>query len=584
MSLVRTISFLAALLPAALPAQTSLAGVLKKHSRLDLDGDGVAELGALDLLSSRTKGTPVLVLLEARLADSLPLRKCLDRYLADLASAGFAASLVRVELPSGGAHRDGRILLALRRLLKECHEASKGCAGAVLVGHFPDAYLVRTVNWRKHTRLKLGAKRWDRVKYLRRVPEDVARRCDLVLADLDGNWEELYVQAKTQLPTVVAVWPDGVPQKGGACNDVHEGKVSFADFFHVVDGEVAVKDDKVLINDDARDRECTAQDRKRGNPLARPEILVSRIDARGAAWSPRRELNGRSLFDASGRPVAVPMPKGKKLHWQKHVWRPDPELEVRLLVEYFDRNHRYRTTARGRAFKPASIAWGMRSGFERMKRGAKEWSQFAEAGYDMRKEVGLCAVIEWFRRPAVLRTMRAHSDPRGSVFKKTDPKSLHDALGGPPLCWSPSGGRLVPSLAAPTRGGHANFFLWRTLWENGALPSHPYLMVHTGCHAMSPTASGLPYEHPKYGAFQNADSLLFLTPALAIVGRAKVFYDEPRGFVEALAEGKSFGAAWARYFELESRAKSWAKVGGDIGRKRSYFWSLVGDWTLRLKN
>ncbi len=67
-----------------------------------------------------------------------------------------------------------------------------------------------------------------------------------------------------------------------------------------------------------------------------------------------------------------------------------------------------------------------------------------------------------------------------------------------------------------------------------------------------------------------------------MVGRAKVFYDEPRGFCAALGEGRTFGAAWQRYFAIESVATDWREVGDDIGRKRSYFWSIVGDWTLRL--
>ena len=49
-----------------------------------------------------------------------------------------------------------------------------------------------------------------------------------------------------------------------------------------------------------------------------------------------------------------------------------------------------------------------------------------------------------------------------------------------------------------------------------------------------------------------------------------------------LGEGKTFGDAWRRYFEIESQAKDWNEVGGDIGRKRAYFWSIVGDCTLRL--
>jgi hypothetical protein len=69
---------------------------------------------------------------------------------------------------------------------------------------------------------------------------------------------------------------------------------------------------------------------------------------------------------------------------------------------------------------------------------------------------------------------------------------------------------------------------------------------------------------------------------LALVGRAKVFYDEPRGFYEAVAQGHPFGEGWRRYFETEAAAKDVNEVGGGIGRKRAYFWSVLGDWTLRL--
>jgi len=77
--------------------------------------------------------------------------------------------------------------------------------------------------------------------------------------------------------------------------------------------------------------------------------------------------------------------------------------------------------------------------------------------------------------------------------------------------------------------------------------------VHTGCEALSPP------------------------------GARSVGYAEPRDFSAALAEGATFGDAWRRYFEVESRATSWSHVGGDIGRKRAYFWSVLGDWTLRLR-
>jgi len=35
---------------------------------------------------------------------------------------------------------------------------------------------------------------------------------------------------------------------------------------------------------------------------------------------------------------------------------------------------------------------------------------------------------------------------------------------------------------------------------------------------------------------------------------------------------------------IEAKAERWGAVGGDIGRKRSYFWSVLGDATLRLQH
>ena len=63
----------------------------------------------------------------------------------------------------------------------------------------------------------------------------------------------------------------------------------------------------------------------------------------------------------------------------------------------------------------------------------------------------------------------------------------------------------------------------------------------------------------------------------------RCFYDEPREFAAVLGNGGTIGDAWRRYFELESQAANWDEVGGDIGRKRAYFWSVVGDCTLTLR-
>jgi len=63
---------------------------------------------------------------------------------------------------------------------------------------------------------------------------------------------------------------------------------------------------------------------------------------------------------------------------------------------------------------------------------------------------------------------------------------------------------------------------------------------------------------------------------------SKVFYDSPKEFCKVLSEGGTWGDAWRRYFEVEAAEPDIKAVGGGIGRKRSYFWSLLGDWTLTL--
>ncbi len=160
---------------------------------------------------------------------------------------------------------------------------------------------------------------------------------------------------------------------------------------------------------------------------------------------------------------------------------------------------------------------------------------------------------------------------------------MEEACGGAPWAWTKQGADLIPSFAG-YKGDKADFALYRTLWENRVLPDGASFYHHTGCESISPAHSeDRPYDHPEYGRFQGAESILFYAQGLALVGRSKVFYDAPRGFYEALADGKSFGEAWARYFDVEWNAKGWDEVGGGIGRKRAYFWSVLGDWTLRLK-
>ena len=63
--------------------------------------------------------------------------------------------MLSVQLSLEGGHRDGRVLLALRELVKDWAGGVSSPRGVILVGRFPDAYLVRTCNWRKNGAVKL---------------------------------------------------------------------------------------------------------------------------------------------------------------------------------------------------------------------------------------------------------------------------------------------------------------------------------------------------------------------------------------------------------------------------------------------
>lgn len=646
-----------------------LAALLDECSQLDLNQDGQVELGDLSELSAcaalqADAPLAVLVLVEGRLLDLSaqrpddPLQAALVRWCADIAAERGTCRALRVDLPVGGQHQDGRYVLALRRLFRSLKAAYPDWQGALLLGHFPDAMLVRTCNWRLYGPLELRPpgpqeRRFvEPVHYLRSYPEIVAHKADIVLADLDGNWEACYVQAETELPWSLAVFPGEVPSEGGAALDYAQGLVTYRDFFHVNDGHLASRardaaQGRIPLNeeepgelwfdplDELANLEVSAADRQSPNPLALPEILISRLDARGSAFNPRPDLRA-----PDGSPQAGPA-LGGATDWHTSPWVPDAQLELDLLLTALARNHAYRSGKLQPAFLPASLAQGLPSGFESLRPASPLWCALDPnpapgAGPDqgdsaakngaadgatnrpgavaqpdgagrahahgaasavsqaapvaVRLDVvdaDLLDALVWLKTPAVLRTVRAHSDPWGAVFGAPDMTQLA-AQAGAPWCfaWNAAEARFKPSLVPACAGGKLDWFLLRTLYEQRRMLGQPTasLYLHTGCEALSPPgASDWPYSHPLYGARNGAEALLFFADGLALIGRAKVFYDEPRGFAATLAAGQAFGETWRRYFQLEAAASDWAEVGEDIGRKRAYFWSLLGDWTLTLR-
>ncbi len=608
----------------------SIDSLCQQFSEFDFNGDGLNEIQRMEALYAETPAEAagrVLVLVESRLLQPLTanpngfdddLCPQLNQLIADLAAEGWLADLVEVELPHHDQHQDGLHVLALREFFRAVNawtDAAEGVdhqipplRGAILIGRFPDAYLVRTCNWRKKGKITLHNKTpdkqtFDNIPYLRRVPECVAKRADIVLGDLDGNWEKLYVQPRVRLASTIAVYPDGIPANGGVTSALEQSSVSFEDFFHISDGRLEVakveKSDQWMVTlfDRQADLECSPTDLQQPNRIARPEIWISRIDARGSAYSPSetvKDIHGKSLLDENGQPQALEFENEKEVPgWNSKVWSEDPVLERRLIREYLNRNHQYRTAAAPIAFHPASIAHDLGSGYSAIQSASSAWSPQSERSKgaqmlaDVKGKPDLLRFVQWMNEPAVLRTVRAHSDPWGSVFEKTDTAKLDEMVVSAeltsPMNWTRHGNKLVPSLQSACAKGKLDFYLLRSLWQSGTLPPHPSIYLHTGCDITTPPgAHNQPFHNSAYARRAGGAALMFFGRGLALIGRAKVFYDEPKGFSSTLAAGGSLGDTWTQYFELESRAETWGEAGGDIGRKRSYFWSVLGDCTLRL--
>src|SRR6478735_4340935 len=92
----------------------------------------------------------VLVLVESRLltpwTGGTSLLDRLDRLVTDVRREGNDCRLVAAQLYQGGAQKDGWVLLALRRFLRQARD-SLGLTAVVLVGRFPEAQILRRFPW-----------------------------------------------------------------------------------------------------------------------------------------------------------------------------------------------------------------------------------------------------------------------------------------------------------------------------------------------------------------------------------------------------------------------------------------------------
>ena len=573
--------------------------IVAAHSQLDYNQDGVREIEALSLLfdddtavTTPSSARLIVVLVEERLLQTIPgspysasdLTDRLDRWRSDLRAQGFLPKMVRTRVYDGPTHQDGRTVLALRELFKETKRSYPSFQGAVLVGSFPEAMLLRSILWRKND---------DR---LMTRPDPVARRSDLVLADLDGNWPLTYQQPTTSLDTFNATqltaspmnpeeWPcvDCVLES----RDFFPDTVTYEDFFYVRDddyslsvgGSPGAPVTTITIDAVERGLELSAADRSQINPIARPEIIVSRINARHVAVIPDpsfADSSGLSWLDSNGKPQAVQS-------FQPPTWVRDPALERQLLVEYFDRNHDYRAGNGNRPFRPATAS------FPEEHFPISSLTSFAQEAADdfgspeTYEEPDLDVFAHFLRKQAVLKGIHTHAARTQTLVGDDYPvSSLEGQVGTELWNWVQSGLWRVPSLA--DLGENADHRLYYSMWRNGALAdTGGVFFFHNGCDVASPEwAEDVSFDHPGYGERQNAESFLFFLNGVAMLARSKDFNDRPVGFTEALGDDPAapWGDGWLAQFEVAAQDAGLAGV--DVQRKRSYNWVLLGDWTLTL--
>jgi hypothetical protein len=610
------------------PPPPMFVQLMSRYTNFDMNGDGRVEIDSLrpafpnPAPYARSEKGVLIVFVDPRLLADDPnsdisgfeMGLWLSMYSSDLADDGYFPYFVAADVYDGTVHQDGRTLLAMRRFLRDVRQHYP-LAGTLLVGSFPEASIARSVLLKQHepNSITFGSsgRTVSNVNLLEVGGEFITPRAEIVLGDLDGNWEGIYRQEPFTfkgyklLPGTTAFPSAGQVIESGDYNVVNH---AWQDVFFVDDAAVTTSETngrvRVAINSlDEQNLELAPSDRLMPNRIARPEIMVSRLNTRHVAIKPTAptDLDGKaSPIGADGKPQTLRYASQQRVRWVR-----DPHLERKLLTDYIGRQRRFRLGYdNNKPFRTSAIRQldsGLKDpgSFNSLLRGAASGFTTSIAT----DNASLLDYLNWLKQPAVLRGIASHSNDVISQFGPTSNHlALESAIGGKPWRWVGSwvGADYVlsPSLAGHTQDAY--FAIHRSMWENGALASAgQFFTVHDGCDVNKPSNYlTAPYSSASYGqandngGVQNGESLLFYANGLAIMGRNKVFNDTPAGFVEAVRAQGAFGRGWGGYFyreaaqeSLDERDVAWGseRRTRSLQRKRSYFWNVLGDWTLELR-
>ena len=274
----------------------------------------------------------VLVLVESRLLRpprfTLPgarppaLLSRMNRLVADIRRDGDDCRLVSADLYQGPVQKDGRVLLALRRFLQRARDRV-GLTSVVMIGRFPEAQILRRWPWAPAFEKTIAGVATDGRRYLAVDPELVAGSTDIVLADLTGRWEEVYRPSVTTralylLPTGASSSADWLrlnDEISGTVVDL-EPETTTTDVFYLdearlemnLTGPVA----RVRIRRFRDDPEVTTANQARPNPIAFPEITVSRLNAYHVAVRLPADRSPATGTTGRVRPAASPTPQANR--------------------------------------------------------------------------------------------------------------------------------------------------------------------------------------------------------------------------------------------------------------------------------
>lgn len=589
---------------------TDFLAILKKFSPFLSTNDSDPEIEYLKLLPFESISENidltkklVIILVEPRLLETIPestysptdLLKRLYNFKIDLQREGFQARFIEAKVYAGPIHKDGKTLLVIRELFKTIKNSYSNFDGAVLVGSFPEAMIVRT--WLRPETFSFDIPAENAAFPAGTLAYHIgvgihAYRSEIVLANLDGKWDNIYHQSET-VPSGIFIpdteeklsppWTRVVSKKGNYRLD----SMNFKDFFWIKDDEWRVESQKqdsitLLMNSNQLDStraalyqlnpELGSFDQSSPNAIALPDIFVSRINAKHIAANPDSRL-----LDQNGKPSRIPYNAG--ISTDIFSWKHSADLERKLLIDYFDRNHAFRTgqfSSNGLSVSKIEFNLGLYNINEGLAGISAPSSEFQNAS--------LLEFVKWLKMPILIRGISAHTSGRSAcmtVFRNDKQyNQIELETGGTPWRWVHQNSEYIPSFE-----GHytADLNLYRTIWENNVLKNTtPSFFLHMGFDVNTPDrADCASYCAPEYGACQAAESFLFYLNGLSIMSRSKMYNNGPDGFGYGFdsSDNAHFGNGWKEHFLNESQNTTLAKSPTE--RKKSSLWSICGDWTLK---